>query len=57
MIIVVTSDKDLSHGKERSVTKKVYTSSVKLSSTLFSCSVGLMYNRAYCYQKQCLVLK
>ena len=37
--------------------RKLRTSSVKSSSTLFSCSIHAMYNKFNCSQKQRLVLK
>ena len=57
MIIVDTPEKDLSNVDGKYDTRNVYTSSVKSSSTIFSCSLRAMYNRSNIYQKQCLMLK
>ena len=52
MSIVDIPEKDLSNVDRKSDTRKVRTSSVKSSSTLFSCSIHAMYNRVHCDQKQ-----
>ena len=57
MIIVDATENDLSNAEGKSGTRKVCTSSVSLSSTLFSCSVRAMYNRVHRDQKQRLMLK
>ena len=45
MSVVDTPEKDLSNVDGKSYMRKVITSSVNLSSTLFSCSIHSMYNR------------
>ena len=52
-----TPEKYLSHGEEKSVTRKVSTYSVKSYSTVFSCSLHAMHNRVYHAQKQGIMLK
>ena len=48
MSIVDTPEKDSSNVEGKSHTRKVHTSLVKPSSTLFSYSVRTMYNRVPC---------
>ena len=57
MSIVDTPEKYLSNVEGKSDMRKVRTSSVKSSSTLFSCSVRAMYNRVNSSQKQHLMFK
>ena len=57
MSIFDTPEKDLSNVDSKYDMRKVRTSSVKLSSTLFYCSMHAMYNIFDCAQKQRLVLK
>ena len=45
MSIFETPEKDLSNVDSKSDMRKLRTSSVKLSSTLFSCSILAIYNR------------
>ena len=57
MIIFDTPEKDLSNFDGKFDIRKICTSSVKSSSTLFSCSVRAIYNRVNRDQKKILVLK
>ena len=57
MSIVDTTEKDLSNVEGKEDTREVHTSSVKSSSTLFSCSLRAIYIRVHRAQKHCLVLK
>ena len=57
MVIFDTPEKDLTHGEEKAVTRKVHESSVNSSLTLFLCSVSAMYNRVHRDQNQRLMLK
>ena len=55
--IVDTHEKDLPNVDNKSNMRKLCTSSVKSSLTLFSCSIREMYNRVNRSQKQSLMLK
>ena len=57
MIIVNTPENGLSNVDQKYYMIKVRTSSVKSSSTLFSCSICIIYNRGNSAEKQRLVLK
>ena len=57
MRISETPDNYLSNVEGKSDTRKVHTSLIKPSSTLFSCLVRSMYNRVNCSQRQRLMLK
>ena len=48
MSIVDTPEMDLPNVDRISDMRKVHTSSVNSSSTLFSCSICTMYNRVHC---------
>ena len=52
-----TNEKHLFNVEGKSDTKKVRTSLVNSSSTLFSCSIRAMYNRVYRAQNKYLMFK
>ena len=57
MSIVDTPGKDISKVDRKLDKRKIGTSSIKSSSTLFSCSISAMWNRVHCAQNKRLVLK
>ena len=57
MIIVDTPQKDVSNVDRKLDKRKILTSLIKSSSTLFSCSICAIYNRVHCAKKQRLMLK
>ena len=57
MSIVDTPEKHLSNVDSKLDMRKVRTSSIKSSSTLFSCSIRTMYNIVHCAQRKSLTLE
>ena len=51
MIIVDTPEKDVSNVDRKLDKRKIRTSLIKSSSTLFSCSICAIYNRVHCAKK------
>ena len=51
MSTVDTPENDLSNVDDKYDMRKVRTSSVNSSSTLFSCSIRAIYNRVHCDKK------
>ena len=57
MIIVDTPENDVSNVDRKVDKRKIHISLINSPSTLFSCSIHAMYNRAHRAQNQCLTLK
>ena len=57
MNIVDTPEKDVSNVDRKVDNRKICTSLIKSSSTLFSCLVCAMYNILYSAQNKCLMFK
>ena len=57
MSLVDTPEKDVSNVDRKLYKKKVHTSSINSSSTLFSCSICEIYNRVHRAQNKRLMLK
>ena len=57
MSIVDTPEKDVSNVDRKVDNRKLRTSLINLSSTLFTCSIHPMYNRVHCAQNRRLMLK
>ena len=57
MSIVDTPEKDVSKVDRKLDKRKIRTSSIKSSSTIFYCSIRAIYNRVHSAQNQCLVFK
>ena len=57
MSIVDTPEKDVSNVDRKVDKRKICTSLINSSSTLFSCSVRAMYNRVHRAQNERLILK
>ena len=57
MIIVGTPEKYVSNVYMKVDKRKIGTSLINSSSTLFYCSIRLMYNRFHCAQNQRLMLE
>ena len=55
--IIATPEKDVSNFDRKLDKRKVSTSSINSSSTLFSCSIRAMYNRVYLAQNKYLTFK
>ena len=55
--IVNTPEKDVSNVDRKVDKRKIHTSLIKSSSTLFSCSIRTMYNRVHRVPNKCLMLK
>ena len=56
MSIVNNPENDVSNVDRKLDKRKIRTSSIKSSSTLFSCSICAMYNRVHCAQNKRLML-
>ena len=57
MNVVDTPENDVSNVDWKVDKRKISTSLIKSSSTLFSCLIQAIYNRVYCAQNQRLMLK
>ena len=57
MSIVDTPENGVSNVDRELDKRKICTSSINSSSTLFSCSIRAMYNKVHCSQKKNLMLK